>query len=131
MNRLDLGPRPRILLVRLSAIGDVVVTTPVTRALRKALPEAYLAWVVEEKSADVLLGNAFLDEVIVWPRDSWHRQRHGLQPPETGFCTGAPSPYVCLCPATTWANKHWPEESWARLADALRERLGLHPLLMG
>jgi heptosyltransferase-1 len=41
------------------------------------------------------------------------------------------SGYVCLCPATTWANKHWVEERWGQLADALREELGLTPLFMG
>src|SRR5947208_1875618 len=76
MSPLNLGPRPRILLVRLSAIGDVVVTTPVPRVLRQALPNAYLAWVVEEKAADVLAGNPYLDEVIVWPRASWQREPH-------------------------------------------------------
>src|SRR5947208_2431526 len=65
---LQLGPAPRILLIRLSAIGDVVVTTPVTRVLREAFPQAYLAWVVEPKSAGALRANPFLDEVIVWER---------------------------------------------------------------
>src|SRR5437868_6866490 len=74
MSPLNLGPRPRILLVRLSAIGDVVVTTLVARVLRQALPEAYLAWLVEEKAADVLIGNPHLNEVIVWPRSSWQRE---------------------------------------------------------
>src|SRR5581483_1447484 len=61
---VDLGAAPRILLIRLSAIGDVVVTTPVTRALRAAFPRAYVAWVVEPKSAAALEGNPFLDEAI-------------------------------------------------------------------
>src|SRR5438105_6303271 len=74
---VNLGPRPRILLVRLSAIGDVVVTTPVARVLRQALPEAHIAWVVEEKAADVLVGNPHLDEVIIWPRSSWQQQSGG------------------------------------------------------
>src|SRR5688572_30938053 len=58
----------RILIIRLSAIGDVIVTTPVSRALREALPDAYLAWVVEPRAKDVLAGNPYLDEVIVWDR---------------------------------------------------------------
>lgn len=58
----------RILIVKLSAIGDVLMATPVSRALRKAFPESYIAWVVEKKSADIVLGNPFLDEVIVWER---------------------------------------------------------------
>lgn len=58
----------RILIIRLSAIGDVVVTTPVTRALREAFPAAHLAWVVEPRAAGVLEGNPYLNEVIVWDR---------------------------------------------------------------
>src|SRR5437773_12549655 len=65
---VDLGPEPRILLIRLSAIGDVVVTTPVTRALRTAFPHARVSWVVEPKAAAVLHSNPFLDDVIVWDR---------------------------------------------------------------
>jgi heptosyltransferase-1 len=59
---------PRILIIRLSAIGDVMVTTPVSRALREALPGAHLAWVVEAKARELLVGNPYLDEVIVWDR---------------------------------------------------------------
>ena len=65
---IELGPRPRILLIRLTAIGDVVVTTPVTRALREAYPDAHIAWVAEKVPASVLAGNPYVDEVIVWDR---------------------------------------------------------------
>lgn len=58
----------RILIIRLSAIGDVVVTTPVSRALREHFPDAHLAWVVEPGASDILAGNPYLDEVIVWQR---------------------------------------------------------------
>lgn len=60
--------QPRILIVRLSAIGDVVVTTPVSRALREAFPEAHLAWAVEKRAAGFLEGNPYLDEVCIWDR---------------------------------------------------------------
>ncbi len=59
---------PRILIIRLSAIGDVLVTTPAARALRAAFPDAYIAWAVEPKSAGFLEGNPDIDEVIVWER---------------------------------------------------------------
>ncbi len=58
----------RILIVKLSAIGDVLMATPVARALREAFPDSFIAWVVERKSADVVIGNPYLDEVIVWDR---------------------------------------------------------------
>jgi lipopolysaccharide heptosyltransferase I len=65
---VDISCPRRILIVKLSSIGDVVMTTPVAKALRGAYPEAYIAWVVESKSKDILLGNPYLDEVIVWDR---------------------------------------------------------------
>ena len=57
--------RHAILLIRLRLIGDVVFTTPVIRALRRALPDAYLAYLVEQDAAAVVSGNPHLDEVIV------------------------------------------------------------------
>jgi len=65
-----LGETPRILLVRLSAIGDVVVTTPVVAAIRQRFPEAHLAWVVEERAQAIVADNPQLDEIIVSRRES-------------------------------------------------------------
>jgi heptosyltransferase I len=59
---------PRILIVRLSAIGDVIHGIPVLCALRDALPPAYIAWVVEGRAGDLLEGHAALDELIRVPR---------------------------------------------------------------
>lgn len=58
----------RILIVRLSAIGDVVHSLPILCALRKQFPSARLGWVVEGRTADLLRGHAALDELIVAPR---------------------------------------------------------------
>ena len=68
---MPVDPPNRILVVKLSAIGDVLMATPVARALRTAFPESHIAWVVERKAADVVLGNPCLDEVIVWDRRKW------------------------------------------------------------
>lgn len=57
----------RILLIRLRLIGDVVLTTPAIRALRRALPEAHLAYLVEPRAAAVVRGSPHLDDVIVAP----------------------------------------------------------------
>lgn len=57
--------RTAVLLIRLRLIGDVVFTTPVIRALRRALPDADLAYLVEQDAAAVVSGNPHLDEVIV------------------------------------------------------------------
>jgi lipopolysaccharide heptosyltransferase I len=59
---------PRILIVRLSAIGDVIHGLPVLCALREALPEAYLGWAVEGRAAEVLDCHPALDSLIRLPR---------------------------------------------------------------
>jgi lipopolysaccharide heptosyltransferase I len=62
-------PAPsRILIVRLSAIGDVLHGAPVLCALRAALPHAFLAWVAEGHNGDLLRNHPALDELIVVPR---------------------------------------------------------------
>jgi lipopolysaccharide heptosyltransferase II len=58
----------KILLVRLRLIGDVVFTTPLIRALRRAYPEATIAYLVEREGAPVVEHNPHLDEVIIAPR---------------------------------------------------------------
>lgn len=69
-----LPERPEaILLVRLSARGDVMFATPIIRALRRRYPDAHLTWVVEPKSSDVVLNHPGLDEVVVWDRDRWKK----------------------------------------------------------
>lgn len=65
---------PRVLIVRLSAIGDVVHVLPALAALRRAMPDAHLAWIVESLSAPLLEGHPMLDELIVYPRARWRRQ---------------------------------------------------------
>jgi heptosyltransferase-1 len=44
----------RILIVRLSAMGDIIHTLPAASALREAFPDAMIGWVVEERWAELL-----------------------------------------------------------------------------
>ena len=57
--------------MRLSARGDVVLSSPLAGAVRRTFPGGYVAWVVEERTADVIRHNPHLDDVIVWERASW------------------------------------------------------------
>jgi len=59
---------PRILLIRLSAIGDVVRVLPAVHALRDAYPHAQLDFAVEPKSVDVVSDHPALDNVLVFER---------------------------------------------------------------
>lgn len=60
-----------ILVVRLSARGDVVLASPLAGAIKRAFPSARLTWIAEERTADMIRHNPHLDDVIVWRRASW------------------------------------------------------------
>ena len=60
-----------ILIVKTSAIGDVLHTLPALQALRRRYPEAHIAWLVEEAAAPIVLGHPALDQVLVAKRRSW------------------------------------------------------------
>jgi lipopolysaccharide heptosyltransferase I len=61
-------PSARILICRLSAVGDVVHGLPVLCALREHYPTAFLAWVAEQGPAELLRGHSALNELVVVPR---------------------------------------------------------------
>ena len=61
----------RILIVKLSAIGDVVHTIPALCAIRKAMPDAFIGWVVEELSSELLKGHPYLNKLYVIPKSRW------------------------------------------------------------
>src|SRR5919108_4415372 len=54
----------RILVVKLSSIGDIVHTLPALAALRAAMPHSEISWVVERRSAEILRDNPLLDRLI-------------------------------------------------------------------
>lgn len=73
MQQIDylLTHKPRILLVRLSAIGDVIHALPVAYAVRQKFPEAEINWLVEERVAELISLNPYIDKIIVMPRKEW------------------------------------------------------------
>ena len=80
--RLD-GAR-RILLVKLSALGDVVHALPVAATLQRRYPNIALDWLVEEEAEDLVRGHPALSEVVVSGRKRWLRQlRHPAEIPAT------------------------------------------------
>ncbi len=61
----------RILIIRPSAIGDIVMASPMLPVLRRAYPNAHIAWLVEPALAGLLENHPDLDEVIYWPKSRW------------------------------------------------------------
>lgn len=63
------GKEPlRVLLVRLSAIGDCLHAAPVAAALRRAHPDAFVGWAIQEPAATLLRGCPGVDRQHVYPR---------------------------------------------------------------
>jgi heptosyltransferase-3 len=59
--------KPRILVVSLRRIGDVLLTTPLIRSLRRARPEATIDVLVFASTAGIVKGNPDIDRVIAMP----------------------------------------------------------------
>jgi lipopolysaccharide heptosyltransferase II len=71
---MDVSPR-RILVIKLSSLGDIVHTLPAVAALRKRFPSAHVTWLVKSPWASILEENPDVDEVLSvdvswrnWPR---------------------------------------------------------------
>lgn len=69
---------PRILISRMSAIGDTILTMPVACALRREYPEAKLFWVVERKAAPMIRNHPVVDEIVELER-GWFTSIRGIK----------------------------------------------------
>jgi heptosyltransferase-1 len=65
--------RPRIAIIKLSSLGDVIHALPVAHALRIALPSAHLTWVVEAREYAILHDHPDLDAVVPVDTRLWRR----------------------------------------------------------
>ena len=66
---------PRIALIKLSSLGDVVHALPVAATLRARVPDAHLTWIVERHEAEVLRDHPALDAVVAVDTRRWRRAR--------------------------------------------------------
>ncbi|MHB1329996.1 MAG: glycosyltransferase family 9 protein, partial [Gemmatimonadales bacterium] len=55
---------PRILLVRMSSLGDILLTTPLVRAIRTRHPDAWISYVTKTAFTPLLADNPRIDELI-------------------------------------------------------------------
>ncbi|HWC92869.1 MAG TPA: hypothetical protein VG475_07115, partial [Pseudolabrys sp.] len=66
-DRIALPARPRILVIALRRLGDVLLTTPLIRSLRRAWPDATIDALVFADTAGILEGNPDLDGTVAMP----------------------------------------------------------------
>jgi ADP-heptose:LPS heptosyltransferase len=55
----------RIMILRLSAVGDTILSMPILCELRRRFPKSKIAWVVGQGAADLLRGHQDLDDLLV------------------------------------------------------------------
>lgn len=67
----------KILIIKLSSIGDVVHTLPALYALRNAYPSAKIGWLVEEDASNILIGHPLLNDVFTIKKRGWFRDFRG------------------------------------------------------
>lgn len=61
-------PPRRVLIIKPSALGDVVTAMPVLRGLKRTFPEAHVAWLVADFCADLIAHDSQLDQTIIFKR---------------------------------------------------------------
>ncbi len=62
-----------ILVIRLDRIGDMVMTTPIFRALKEKWPGAQLTALVNPVNSSIITGNPFIDCILIYDRDGKHK----------------------------------------------------------
>ncbi|EHQ51350.1 lipopolysaccharide heptosyltransferase II [Ectothiorhodospira sp. PHS-1] len=60
-----------LLIIRLSAIGDVVMASPLPAVFRAAWPDVRITWLVEPQVAGLVSRHPQVDRVVVWPKAQW------------------------------------------------------------
>lgn len=63
----------KILIIRPSSIGDIVMASPMIRALKDGFGDAKISWLVDPSAIDLLQSNPLLDEVIPWDKARWKK----------------------------------------------------------
>src|SRR3954466_5447342 len=73
MTELPTRPFQRILLIKPSAVGDVVHTLPLLVKLRARYPEARIDWLVTPENADLVRHHPGLSNTLEFPRHEFAR----------------------------------------------------------
>lgn len=75
---IDPTKTKKILLVRTDRLGDVVVTTPVFSAIKAKYPDIFLGVMVSKPYLDLVRGNPYVDEVLVYDKEGSEKAFKGI-----------------------------------------------------
>lgn len=82
----------KILITRTDRLGDVLLSTPVLRAIRERYPDSYIAIMVRPYTKDCVEGNPYINEVIIYDKYGKHKSilsslRFAMDLRKKGFAT--------------------------------------------
>lgn len=79
-----MNPRQRILIVKLSALGDIIHTMPIAAGIKEAYPDTFIGWLVSRPYHELLEGCPYIDRIFIFERRRWGgltnfwKNRHGF-----------------------------------------------------
>jgi len=62
----------KFLIINTFGIGDVLFTTPLIENVKQSVPDAFLGYVANARTAEILKNHSLIDEVFVYERDEFH-----------------------------------------------------------
>ena len=68
MTNLELSKLKKIIIIRLSSLGDILLTTPFIRSLKKQFPKIEIDFIVRKEYSDLLILNPYLSKVFTFSR---------------------------------------------------------------
>jgi lipopolysaccharide heptosyltransferase I len=116
----------RVGIIKLWALGDIVMATPMLAALRAAHPDVEITWVVDEAHSEILRGHPGIDDLIVLHSGAWRRLlRRGNYP---GWLKRSQELRTVMRERNLDAviNCH-PDKWWTAILCAAPVRVGLYP----
>lgn len=74
---VDLNQIERLLILKVSSMGDIVHASPVAAALKRAFPHLYIGWIAEDRHAGVIEGSPRIDRLHIIPHKALREKPFG------------------------------------------------------
>jgi lipopolysaccharide heptosyltransferase II len=71
---IDFSKLTKILIIRLSSIGDILLTTPLIRSIKKKNPALQIDFVLKEEFFELMLNNPYLTNIYKYTKHSFEKQ---------------------------------------------------------
>jgi len=70
----DISESKKILIIRLSSMGDILLTTPLIRSIKKQNPEVQIDFVIKEEFIELVKNNPNLTDILVYSKQTFEKQ---------------------------------------------------------